>query len=247
MKNDLVKKFWLGFLRNAEGVEGGGAGAGGSSGTETSEGAAASEAGAETAAPAPASTFLTEAAKPVEGGEEAKPAEAAAEAAPEAFDTTKLTLPEGVTVDEEASKAFSDILADPALSAQERGQKLFDLHSANLQELQKSVSQQMQDANKATWEKMNNDWRSAIKELPEFKNNPDAEAGKVMQALKSVGAGEEFFAALNLTGAGNNPAILQVLHRMAQPFIEGGAVSGAGKAGAAKQLGANMYTSTARP
>jgi len=235
--NRLLGQNWISFLRNAEGVDGGGASDGGASGTETGDGAAAVVAGDDVAAPA--TSLLTEAVKPAEAAPEAE--------VPAAFDAATATLPEGVTLDEEVSKSFSDILGNAELSPQERGQQLLDLHTKALGDLQKSSAEATAAANLESWTKTNDAWRAEIKELPEFKANPDAEVGKIMQALVAVGADEKFFAAVDLTGAGNNPAIMQVLHRLAQPFLEGGAVSGNGKAVSAKRLGDNIYTSTTKP
>lgn len=245
LKINPVKKFYLSLLRNAEGGGGGEAG-GGSSGVVAVEGEVAPV--ADSAAPPPAATFLTEAGKPAEGeaapdGEaplaEEKPVEAL-----EAFDVAALTLPEGFELPEEMGKSFTDLLSDDKLSPQERGQKLVDLHASTLKEASTKIAEQMTQANMDLWTKTNEEWRGQIKALPEFKDNPDAEAGKIMQALTSVGAGEDFFKALDLTGAGNHPAILQVLHRLTKPFMEGGAVQGQGGTKPARQLGANIYTST---
>jgi hypothetical protein len=241
--NKLLGQNWISFLREAEGVDGGGASDGGASGTDAGDGVAAVVAGDDAAAPA--TTLLTEAGKPAEVAP--AEAEAAPPEAPAAFDAAAATLPEGVLLDAEISKSFSEILGNAELSPQERGQQLLDLHTKALGDLQKSATDAMNAANLESWKKTNDAWRDEIKSLPEFKTDPDAEVGKIMQALVSVGADEKFFAAVDLTGAGNNPAIMQVLHRLAQPFVEGGAVSGNGKAVSAKRLGDNIYTSTTKP
>jgi hypothetical protein len=209
-------------------------------------------AGEETAAPA--ATFLTEKregvapVEPPKEGEAPKDGEAKAEGeAPAAFDLSSLTLPEGFTLDEEVGKTFAEIISDEKLSPQERGQKFLDLHTTALKQVSESVAEQVKQANLTAYTELNNKWREEIKALSEFKANPDAEAGKVMQALISVGADESFFKALDLTGAGNNPAILQVLHRLASPHFEGSAVSGNGKPASTKRLGDNIYTTTNKP
>jgi len=245
-----MKPDWMKFvpLYTPEGADGGGGTDAGSSGT--GEGAGAGEVVAGDTPPAPAATFLTE--KPVAEGE-AKPAEPAAEGeakpegeAPAAFDLSAVTLPEGFTLEEEIGKTFAEIISDDKLTPQERGQKFMDLHTAALKTATEGVLEQVKQANIEAYTKMNEGWRAQIKDLPEFKANPEAEAGKVMQALISVGAGEDFFKAIDLTGAGNHPAILQVLHRLASPHFEGTAVVGAGKANAPRQLGANIFTSATK-
>lgn len=246
-------KFWFGVPRNAEGAEGGGADAG-ASGTGATQAAGGEAAGA--VAPAPAATFLTaagqakpegETAKPAEGGDAKPESEAAKEgdaAAPPTIDLATLTLADGFELDPEVGAAFTNLLLDDKLAPQERAQKLMDIHMEAVKAASEGGTKAVQEANMALWTKTNDEWRAAIKELPEFKENPDAEAGKVLQALTAVGAGEDFFKALDMTGAGNHPAILQVLHRLAKPFMEGGAVQGVNGAKAARQLGANIYTST---
>lgn len=236
-----AKKFWFGVPRNAEGAEGG-AGEG-SSGAEAEQGAGEIAAGAD--APAPASTFLSEAGKPPEGEAPKEGSEGLKEGeAPAAFDAAALTLPEGFELDEEVGKSFTEVLGDEKLSPQERGQKLVELHATAMQSAVTKLAEESAKANMDLWTKTNEEWRTKIAELPEFKGNPDAEAGKVIQALTAVGAGEDFFKALDMTGAGNHPAILQILHRLTKPFIEGGAVGGEGGAKPARQLGSNIYTST---
>lgn len=244
-----MKPDWMKFVpfRLPEGVDGGGGADAGSSGAGEGEGAGVVVAGDT---PAPAATFLTEQkagdtpADPPKEGETKEGGETKAEGeAPAAFDLTALTLPEGFTLDEEVGKSFAEILSDDKLTPQERGQKFMDLHASALQQVSESVTKQVQEANLAAYTELNSKWREEIKALPEFKANPDAEAGKVMQALISVGADENFFKALDLTGAGNHPAIVQVLHRLASPHFEGGAVSGNGKPASTKRLGDNIYTS----
>lgn len=251
MFNFGMPKNWFAVLRNAEGGEGGGAGGGGSTGP-----AAGAEGGAAAAgdgAP-PATTFLGEAAAAAAGEKVADPAvpavavegeTKAAEGAASvpAFDLAAVTLAEGFTLAEETGKAFSDLLANADLSPQERGQQLIDLHQTAVQDAVKAVTEKMTADSAETWTNINNEWRTSVAQLPEFKSNPEAEGGKVMQALLSVGADEKFFQAMDLTGAGNNPAVMQVLHRLAQPFLEGGAVNGNGKTVSARRLGDNIYTS----
>lgn len=241
---------WDTLCRNAETGDGSGASGGGETGTVAGDGAAVVVAGSEPAAPA--TTFLTEAGKvaeaaPAEGEAKVAEGEAPPSEAPATFDIAAVTLPEGTTLDEETGKSFSDILGNTELSAQDRGQQLLDLHVKALETAQKTAVDAWTEASKKHYDETNAKWLAEIKELPEFKANPEAEGGKVMQVLKGLGAGEDFFTALNVTGAGNNPAILQVLHRLAQPLMEGAAVSGQGKPASAKRLGDNMYTSTNKP
>lgn len=253
--NDLMWKYRFAILCIPADGEGGGAsndGSGSDAGAGAGEGAAGDPPASAAASETAPKTFLNEAAaklaepkldaegKPVveEGGE------AKAEEAPAAFDLAAVKLPEGVELDADVGKSFSDILANAELSPQERGQQLLDLHTTALKAAAESAVEQVKAANLETYTKMNDAWRKEIPNLPEFKDNPEAEGGKVFQALISIGADQKFFDALDLTGAGNNPEILRVLHRLTKPYMEGGAVTGTGAAAQKKELGANIYTST---
>lgn len=229
-----IDKFWINLLRSAEGVDGGGAGGGGDADAPAGAEAAPGVAGETGAA---ATSFLSGAgATPAETPEgETPPAEGEA---PEAFSLEALKLPEGFELDEETGKDFAELLGKN-LPPKELGQALVDLHAKTVETVTAAVKQAGNDL----WSQMQETWQGQIKDLPEFKSNPDAEAGKVMQGLKAVGAGDDFFAALDLTGAGNHPAIAQVLHRLVQPFLEGTAVGGVPKPAGGRQLGGNIYTS----
>lgn len=243
--------FWTRVFASPEGVEGGEGGAVGDATATEQEGAAPGVAGA--AAEAPPSTFLSDAGKAKEteqketayGGEVEKPAE------PAAFDLAELKLPEGFELSEDAGKAFAELLNDSTKTPQERAQAFMDMHTAALKQSveahTETVRANVVKENLDLWTKTNNEWREQIKTLPEFKENPDAEAGKIMQALTTIGADAKFFEAMNLTGAGNHPAILQVLHRLAKPFMEGGPVGGASGQQTRREPGANIYTSATKP
>lgn len=158
---------------------------------------------------------------------------------PDPFDAAKLTLPEGLTLPEEIGKTFADTLNNPDLSPQERGQALLDLYSKQMTEQAEAGMKAAADS----WTEMTAKWRDEIKALPEFTGKVDAELGAVKQALISAGAGDEFFAALNLTGAGNHPAVVQMLHKLTTHLREGGAVGGATKPSSGKTRADIMYPS----
>lgn len=247
LMNKLAMKFYLSLLRGAEGEGGGGAGGDGGQ-------AGAVPAGGEGEAPAaggdnPSPSLLSKAsatgeAAPagndtVAGGEDT----VAGGETPAPFSPEGLTPPEGIELDPELTKTFSDILANDKLSPQERGQALVDLHAETVKKVTQTVTEQLTAQGLEQFTKMNEEWAKQTAALPEFKANPDAEVGKIFQVLTTLGAGEEFFTAVDLTGAGNHPAIMQVLHRLVQPFLEGGPVGGDSKTVPSKQLGANIYKS----
>lgn len=256
--NSLLWKYRFAVLWSPEGGDGGGAGEGGT-GSDAGAGAGEVVAG-ETPAPAAAApaepenkTFLGAAADALNApkldadGKPIPPAEGEGDPkteAPATFDLAAVKLTEGFELDAEVGKSFSEILTKEDLSPQERGQQLMDLHTTAIKSAVESAVQQHTEANLTQFKTMNDTWRAEILALPEFKDNPDEVGGKMMQALVSVGADQKFFDALDLTGAGNHPAIVQVLHRLTKPLMEGGAVHGAGPQAAKKEPGANIYTST---
>lgn len=178
-------------------------------------------------------------AAPLEGAEGAG-ADSGSSANANAFDPAQLVLPEGATLVEEDAAALSALLNDDKLTGQERGQKLVDLYTSQIEKLTKAG----QEAAVASWNEMNEQWRNEVRALPEFASDLEGTLGATKQALVSLGAKPEFFAALDLTGAGNNPHILQMLHTLTKPYIEGKAVGG-GQATANSQAAklAAMYPS----
>lgn len=205
------------LLRAPEGVEGGGADAG-ASGDEGAAPAAGESTGVNSPPEDSPASALSSAG---EADGEAAEAGDAGEAAGEAFDASALTLPEGFELPEGVGDKLSEILSSD-MSAQERGQALADLHTSMFTEAREAANAAAAEA----WTNLNNEWMGAVRELPEFKNNIEAELGGVKQALVALGAGEDFFAAMDLTGAGNNPHVLQMLHKLTAPHREGAAVGG---------------------
>ena len=209
------------LLRSAEGE--GGAGGGGDVGAPPADG------GAEVTPPNDGASTTTETSTETSEGTSALSAageEGGDTAAPEgevaAFDVGALTLPEGMEMPEELGGEFAAILNNPELAPQERGQQLMDLYAKGVGE----AAEAAKGASLEAWQTMNNEWREAVKTLPEFSKGVDAEMGAVKQALITLGAGKDFFAAMDLTGAGNNPHVMQMLHRLTQPFREGSGVGG---------------------
>ena len=236
-----LNDFWFRLARSAEsegGGTGGGAGAEGV-GTTAGEGGAPQD--------APPATLLsggdTQAGgqdtkaggqDTLAGGQDTQPGGEE----PAAFDPAAVTLPEGFSVPEETMAEFSGILSDTALTPQERGQKLLDLYASNLQAQATAAG----EANAQAWQKLNDEWRTAAMALPEFAGKAEAEIGAVKQGLLAAGATPDFFKALDLTGAGNNPHVLQVLHKLTLPYREGKPIGGgANRPVTAADRAAKMY------
>lgn len=161
-----------------------------------------------------------------EGGEAA-----GAEQSPAvAFDVAQLQLPEGVSFSETEAAAFAEVL-NSDLSPQERGQKLVELYLSSQEALNKAG----QEAAVTAWNEMNLNWRKELEALPEFEGNVSAKLGEVKQALITLGADQQFFQALDLTGAGNNPHVVKMLAKLTVPYIEGQSVGGTSTSTAAKR------------
>jgi len=217
-----------------------------------SETTAAPAAPAEGAAPAPAAehgfvsaatTLINTPAEPA--AEPAKPAEGEVAPAPETppiFSLTDVKLPEGVEIPEEVGKEFSEILNSKAAPA-EVGQKLLDLYAKQAAELV--------DSNAKLWAKTNEQWQNEIKADPVIGGDklPStlANIAKLLDNPEFTDPGLR--AALDLTGAGNNPAIVRFLAKAASRLSEGGYVPGAPPASAPARpqtLGEAFYGTQAK-
>ncbi len=165
-------------------------------------------------------------AKPeVKAEPEAKPGEKpeAKPGVPEKYEDFK--VPEGVTLDKAAVEAALPIFKELGLS-QESAQKLVDL--------QTQFSKQAADAAAKSYWDMRADWQSKAKALPEI-GKELGPGGKVVttiaRALDQTGDAtlvKDFKDAMNLTGAGDHPAFIQLMYRWASKLTEGGPVNGRG-------------------
>jgi hypothetical protein len=120
-------------------------------------------------------------------------------------------LPEGVTVDSDSLKAASDLFAASGLD-QDQAQKFIDL----------AVSREQTSARKGlqAFVDLQNKWVSEIKADPEIGGDKlqasIASAAHAIDRLAVPGLRE----ALDLTGAGNNPAIVKAFARIGQMIAE---------------------------
>lgn len=185
-----------------------------------------------------------DAAKPPEGDaaktDEAKKDDAAApvEMKPEDYD---LTYPEGINPD---SELVQDFLAGAAKGGmdKESAQALLDV-------LGPKLAEQLNAPHKA-WQEMNANWAAEIKADPEIGGTNLAKTvDTVHRAIALVSTPEEATAvkhALTLTGFGNNPVGVRLLHRMATRLVESkGPVTGA-TAAPVPSLAERLYPSAAK-
>lgn len=147
-------------------------------------------------------------------------AEAEAEAeAPAPLTPEDVSIPEGFEVDEESLSSALEIMNDAELSAKDRLQKLVDLQAALAQ---RGAEQQAQ-----AWNELQDQWRAEVQADPEIGGAKMAEnLAQIKKGLEAAGAPKEFFDALRFTGAGNNPHIVRMFHKLTKPYAEGRPVSG---------------------
>ena len=148
-------------------------------------------------------------------------------AASVAFDAAKLTLPEGLKTDDPTFKAFTEFMADDKLSAHDRGQKLLDLYTKQIKE--------SSEASVNAWNDMQKDWIGKVKADPDIggaKFEPTKQT--ISKAIDGLGTqlAAEVRQALDVTGAGNNPAIWKAFAKWASMLTEGGHVAGSPAASA---------------
>lgn len=141
------------------------------------------------------------------------------EGAPEKYEA--FTLPEGYEANEPVLIEATGLFKEIGLS-QAQAQKLVDFYS--------KVSADAADAGIKLWQETQTAWREEVKADPVIGGQ---KLGPVMatikKAINTIGDAKlisEFHEAMNITGAGNNPAFIRAFHSLAQKLVEGGPVSG---------------------
>lgn len=145
---------------------------------------------------------------------------------PEAY--TAFTAPEGTTLDPKAIEAATPIFKELGLT-QEQAQCLVNLQASREADAAK--------APKATYDALRQTWRSEVQADADIKSySVDGKSGidavkvDIGRALATLDPklAADFKAAMDLTGAGDNPAFVKALWRLSQSVVEGKAVSGRG-------------------
>ena len=179
------------------------------------------------AEPAPAVNALEE---PVEPAPAPEPV---AEATP--LTAEQLTLPEGVAPDPEALASFVEF-ANGAQLAPEQAQAALDLYHAQVSALQTQIAEQ--------WETTQKEWADAARALPEIGGpNLDRTLSEVASVIDRYGS-QDLRTALDVTGAGNHPAVVQFLHRIASVINERPPVSGQPTSTTPKSRAERLYGGT---
>lgn len=175
-------------------------------------------------------------AKPAEKPADEKPADPPKPDEPITYEAFK--TPDGMTLDEAKVAEFSKLAAE-AKMPQEVAQKFVDLYTAELK--------QLTEAPMRAWTALQNQWQEEVRNDPVIGGaNLDKNLAATKAGLSNL-LGEEakaFFDALNITGAGNNPAILRGLMKAAAPHAPASPVAGS-PAKPAKTAGATLYPTMA--
>lgn len=146
------------------------------------------------------------------------------EGAPEKY--SAFILPEGYEANELVLQEATGIFKDLGLS-QSQAQKLVDFYS--------KVSSDAADAGVRLWQETQTAWKDEVKSDPVIGGQ---KLGPVMATINKAinGLGDAtlisgFREAMNITGAGNNPAFIRAFYAFATKLTEGGPVSGRPESG----------------
>jgi hypothetical protein len=143
--------------------------------------------------------------KPITGG-----------TAPEKYEFK--SLPDGFEITPEAEEFFKK-----NSFTQEQANNAVEYYVKKLEEAAKGPYEQ--------WKSLQEEWVGKVKADPEYKGNLDNVRSTISKFLDQVGdpkIAEEMREAMDFTGAGNNPAFVKFMYRMAANFTEGAHVSGNG-------------------
>ncbi len=131
-----------------------------------------------------------------------------------------LTLPEGFEPDAAAQSKFVDII-NKGLSGKELANELVTLQT----EMVKSASESVSDS----WAETINEWKEEAEKSPEFGGDKLGASLDSIQEMIGEVMGEKassVFEFLSFTGVGNHPALILLLHRIAEERGEGKATHG---------------------
>lgn len=161
------------------------------------------------------------------------------EPAPVDWATAEITLPEGMTVDDSILGGFRELAAATKLD-QPTAQKFIDLYTKALTNGQQTIVDQLQ----TNWTNTQSQWVGEINAMPEFqgeqKAKSEAAIGTVLEEFGGPGIREAF----ELTGAGNNPAIVRMILNLSSALLEGEPTPVGAPTGQRKQnrtLGQRIY------
>ncbi len=153
----------------------------------------------------------------------------------------KIELPEGIEQDDELLSAFLDGAAKGRMD----NESVQAVVSALAPKLAERIAEPLN-----AWRTLNDQWVQQTREHPEIGGAKwDATLNTVRAGIGLVMSPEEVKAvqdAMDMTGAGNNPHVVLLLHRLASRLTEQGAVTGGAPADAHARALAALYPSAAK-
>jgi len=150
------------------------------------------------------------------------------------FKPEEIKLPEGMSVDPALSKSFSDIINSSGVP-RDVAQKLVDLQVQSM----KAISEEGTRA----WTETQENWRKEITADPMFAGENLTKHTTAISRLLDTHGSPEVRQAFDITGAGNNPAIVKFLAKVASTFTEGTLVQSNTPTGQATPLENRLYPS----
>jgi hypothetical protein len=128
-------------------------------------------------------------------------------------------------LDDSSLNTFKEVLGGE-LPPQERGQRLIDMHLAEVQKRDQYLSEHQVQV----WNDTQAQWKDAVKSDPEIGGNRfNTTIQTCISAVNRFGGTEaqraELLEALSFTGAGNHPAIIRWVNNMASRLAEGSPVT----------------------
>lgn len=201
--------------------------------------AAPAPAAAAPAAAEPLANLFDDPAEKPPGEEGEKPP--AEEAKPDGDPVYELTLPEGLELPDEMLSGVKAKLAAAKVSP-DQAQTLFDEYTAAIKSTGDRIRADLADG----WTNTQKAWRAEIaadKEIGGAKQEGViAQIRKGAETLLGSAAAKELYTALNITGAGNNPAIVRALNKAFSLHAPATSVTGAPAGNTqAKSAGSTMY------
>ena len=125
-----------------------------------------------------------------------------------------LKLPDGVSLDGEAGKAFVDTLNNAELSGKDRGQALIDLHRKEMDRVAKHYS----DHQTKVWQDLNAGWKNDLRNDKELGGNRlDTSLSMAKATVEEFLSPQEaaaLFKHADLNGMGNFPPFIRLLHNI---------------------------------
>lgn len=167
--------------------------------------------------------------KKVEPVVEVKKDEGSQSDEPAPLPTYEFKAPEGLTLDDAKLGEFTKELAEfetlnkaDHAKMQEFGQKLVERHAAEV----KSTIERLNHSYAEQWEKQKNDWKESFVKDPEIGGNrQQTTVNAAAEFIRTHGGTEaqqeEFRNLMDMTGAGNHPAMIRILAKAMQSMGEG--------------------------